>query len=101
VVELNVREGGVIELLSDVKDKAGQRLRVIFLPLLVEPTGHSPVRWQCYSANGDSVAALGSDCRIDTSAWELERAHVARLRAALAQTEKDASRQPRILRWHL
>jgi len=92
VVELNVREGGVIELLSDDKDKAGQRLRAIFLPLLAEPTGNSPVRWQCYSANWDNVAALGSDCRFDKAAWELERAHVARLRAALAQAEQDAER---------
>ena len=92
VVELNVRDGGVIELLLDEKDKSGQRLRAIFLPLLAEPFGQSPVQWQCYSANWDGVEAMGHDCRFDKTAWEREREHVARLHAATAQMEQDAER---------
>ena len=92
VVELNVREGGVIELLLDAKDQDGRRLRAIFLPLLTEPIGNLPIQWQCYSANWENMAAVGADCRFDKKAWELERQHVARLHAAIAQTELDAER---------
>lgn len=92
VVEMNVREGGVIELLLDEKDRDGRRLRAIYLPLVAEPIGTPPIQWQCYSANWERVAGLGSGCRFDTTAWEMERQHVARLRASAAQIEQDAER---------
>ncbi|MBL0123887.1 MAG: hypothetical protein IPP88_14560 [Betaproteobacteria bacterium] len=90
VTELNVREGGVIELLLDDKDKSGQRLRAIFLPQLAEPIGNLPIQWQCYSANWQYVTVLGNGCRHDETAGDIERKHVARLRAAGAQMERDA-----------
>jgi hypothetical protein len=92
VMELNVREGGVIELLLDEKDKDGSRLRAIFLPLMAEGVGNPPVQWQCYSANWENMAALGNDCRFDKTAWALERQHVARLHAAITQLEREAER---------
>lgn len=91
-VELNVREGGVIEILLDEKDKDGRRLRAIFLPRVAEPIGSEPLQWQCYSANWENVTGMGIGCRFDKTAWEMERQHVARLRAAIAQTEQDAER---------
>jgi hypothetical protein len=90
VVELNVREGGVIELLLDEKDRDGHRLRAIFLPQVGEPIGSEPVQWQCYSANWKNVAGMGSGCRFDATAWELERRLVRRLRAAITQSEQEA-----------
>ena len=90
VFEMNVRDGGVIELLLDEKDPDGGRLRVIYVPLLAEPIGSSPVQWQCYSANWEAVAGMGIDCRFDKTAWTLERRHVARLHAATAQIEQEA-----------
>ncbi len=90
VTEMNVREGGVIELLLDDKDKAGQRLRAIFLPQLAEPIGNPPIQWQCYSANWQYVTVLGNGCRFDETAGEIERQHVTRLRAASTQMERDA-----------
>jgi hypothetical protein len=90
VTELNVRDGGVIELLLDDKDTDGQRLRAIFLPQLAEPNGNPMIQWQCYSANWQYVAVAGSDCQFDKRAWEIERGHVSRLRARNAQLERDA-----------
>ncbi|MEO8101128.1 MAG: hypothetical protein ABI790_01290 [Betaproteobacteria bacterium] len=89
VAELNVREGGVIELLLDEKAKDG-RVRAIFLPVTGETIGSEPLQWQCLSANWESVAGAGLGCRFDPAAWDLERRHVAKLRAAKANSEQDA-----------
>lgn len=92
VMELNVRAGGVIELLLDDKDRDGRRQRAIFLPMMADPIGSQTVQWQCYSANWENVAQAGFGCAFNKTAWELERQHVARLRAAVAQQEKELER---------
>ena len=90
VVELNVRAGGIIEHLLDKKDSGGNPLRVINIPEVGDPVGSQLIVWQCYSANWSGVNTIGSQCRYDASAAEIEQRHVARLRAAAARTEKDA-----------
>jgi hypothetical protein len=92
VVEMNVREGGVIEFLLNDRDRGGQPLRAIFLPMMVDPHTSTPFQWQCFSANWEKVAELDSDCRYDPSAWELERQHVMRLRAAAQKMELEWER---------
>lgn len=92
VVELNVREGGVIEYLLDKKDNDGKPLRVIYLPQVGDPVGSQAIDWQCYSANWSGVTKLASHCRFDTTAWEMERRHVAGLRAAAGKSGRDAER---------
>lgn len=90
VIELNVREGGVIEYLLDRKDGDGKPLRVIYLPQVGDSIGSAPVSWHCYSANWRGVSRIGSNCSYDITAWEKERRHVAALRASWAKLESDA-----------
>ena len=88
VTEMNLREGGVIELLLDAKDKQGQRLRVIMLPQI--PGGMGAMQWQCVSANWKYAAGMGVGCRFDPAAAQIEQDHLAALRAAAAKVEQDA-----------
>jgi hypothetical protein len=88
VTEMNLREGGVIEFLLDRKDKDGQRLRVIMLPQI--PDGMGNMQWQCVSANWKYAAGMGTGCRFDPAAGQIERDHLAALRATAAKVEKDA-----------
>ncbi len=92
VVEMNVGEGGVIELLLSERDREGRRLRAIYMPVMSEPVAGGPFQWQCLSANWEGVSGIGSDCRFDRMAWEQERAHVARLRSTNEKMEQDAER---------
>lgn len=93
IVELNVREGGVIELLLDANAKEGQRRRVIYLPQIDEPLGVAQIQWQCYSANWPHVSELAGNCLFDKNAGEFERRHVTRLHDAIAKSEQEAERQ--------
>jgi hypothetical protein len=92
IVEINVRPGGVIEYLLDKRDGAGERLRAILLPKVSDPLGGGLLEWQCLSVNWDGVTEMFGGCRVDKTAWEMERNHVARLRAAAATVERDAER---------
>ncbi|MEP7156040.1 MAG: hypothetical protein ABI905_09715 [Betaproteobacteria bacterium] len=95
VVELNVREGGVIEYLLDKKDGDGKPLRVIHLPQVGEPAGSTPISWKCYSANWRGVSREWSNCIYDVGAWDRERRHVAALRMDTAKRESDAEESQR------
>ena len=90
VFEVNVRAGGIIEYLLDKKDSGGNPLRVIYIPEVGDPVGSQPIVWRCYSPNWSGVKTIGSQCRYDASAAEIEQRHVLSLRAAAARTEQDA-----------
>ena len=97
VIELNVREGGVIEYLLDKKDGDGKPMRVIYLPQVGDPVGSVPLSWQCYSANWRGVSQFWRNCSYDTTAWDKERRHVASLKANAEKYERDADENRRKL----
>ncbi|MEQ1517394.1 MAG: hypothetical protein ABL931_12995 [Usitatibacteraceae bacterium] len=90
VVEVNVRAGGVIEFLLSAKDKEGKQLRAIFLPRPQQYAGGGPIYWECYSANWQYVPGFGAGCRFEKTADDIEKQHIAQLRAVEAKLVKDA-----------
>ena len=90
VIELNVREGGVIEYLLDKNGSDGKPQRVIYLPYVGDPVGSIPLEWRCYSANWSGVARVWGNCTYDAKAGDMERRHIANLRGATEKAERDA-----------
>ncbi len=89
VLELNVRPGGVIEYLLDKKGDDGNPQRVIYLPQVGDPIGSQRLEWRCYSGNWSGVGMVWSNCTYDRAAWDMERRHVANLRAFAEKSEGD------------